>query len=135
MRLTSGAGSRAAKYRHLLDRELQASDAELSLLAVLLLRGPQTPGELKPRTERLHAFSSLDEVETTLAGLVTRELVARRERRPGQKEDRYEQLLGESAAQTAPETGGDAPPKSAAAATGSARSSSGWSNSKRICVP
>jgi uncharacterized protein YceH (UPF0502 family) len=93
-RLASGAGSRASKYRHLLDEALGLSQGELSLIAVLMLRGPQTPGELKQRTERLHPFASLDEIDVTLERLVERELAARLPRRPGQKETRYEQLLG-----------------------------------------
>jgi uncharacterized protein YceH (UPF0502 family) len=93
-RLASGAGSRARKYRHLLPEALGVDDAELSLLAVLMLRGPQTPGELKQRSERLHGFTSLADVEEALEGLVSRGLVARQERRPGQKEVRYSQLLG-----------------------------------------
>jgi uncharacterized protein len=93
-RLASGRGSRVVKYRHLLDEALGLSDGELGVLAVLMLRGPQTPGELKQRTERLHAFTSLGEVEEVLERLVERELVRRLERRPGQKETRYEQLLG-----------------------------------------
>ncbi|MBA3375544.1 MAG: YceH family protein [Actinobacteria bacterium] len=93
-RLTSGAGSRAAKYRHLLDEAVGVSPAELSLLAVLMLRGPQTPGELKQRVERLNPFASLAEIEAALTGLVARQLVARLPRRPGQKEERYAQLLG-----------------------------------------
>jgi uncharacterized protein YceH (UPF0502 family) len=93
-RLASGAGSRARKYRHLLPEALDLDPAELSLLAVLMLRGPQTPGELKQRSERLHGFDDLAAVQETLARLIGRELVARHGRRPGQKEDRYEQLLG-----------------------------------------
>jgi uncharacterized protein len=93
-RLASGAGSRAVKYRHLFDEALSVSRAELSLLAVLMLRGPQTPGELKQRTDRLHHFESPADAETVLEGLIQRELVARQERRPGQKEQRYAQLLG-----------------------------------------
>ena len=93
-RLASGAGSRAVKYRHLLDGALRLSDAQLSLLAVLMLRGPQTPGELKGRTERLHSFGSLATLQEALDELRERELVARLSRRPGQKEDRYAQLLG-----------------------------------------
>src|SRR6266566_9520792 len=61
-RFASGASSRALKYRHLLDEALSLSGAELSLLAMLMLRGPQTLGELKQRTERLHRFASLEEV-------------------------------------------------------------------------
>ena len=94
-RLASGAGSRALKYRHLLGEALELSEPELSLLAVLMLRGPQTPGELKQRTERLYRFESVGAVGETLDELARRELVARLERRPGQKEDRYAQLLGE----------------------------------------
>jgi uncharacterized protein YceH (UPF0502 family) len=93
-RLASGAGSRARKYRHLLDEALGADDAELSLLAVLMLRGVQTPGELKQRTERLHGFADLATVQEALDRLVERGYVARLERRPGQKEERYRQLLG-----------------------------------------
>jgi hypothetical protein len=93
-RLTSGASSRARKYRHLLPEALDVDEAELALLAVLMLRGPQTPGELKQRTERMQGFESLAAVQETLDRLVERELVARHERRPGQKELRYEQLLG-----------------------------------------
>ena len=59
-----------------------------------MLRGPQTPGELKQRTDRLHHFESPADAEIVLEGLIQRELVARQERRPGQKEQRYAQLLG-----------------------------------------
>jgi uncharacterized protein YceH (UPF0502 family) len=93
VRLTSGPGSRAAKYRHLLDDALGVSNVELAILAVLMLRGPQTPGELKVRTERLHHLESLDEVDRRLAGLVESGLAAQLPRRPGQKEARYQQLL------------------------------------------
>jgi uncharacterized protein YceH (UPF0502 family) len=93
-RFASSAGSRALKYRHLLDEALGLSDPELVVLAVLMLRGAQTPGELKQRTERMHRFGSPAEMVQTLEGLVRRELVRRLERRPGQKEERYEQLLG-----------------------------------------
>jgi uncharacterized protein YceH (UPF0502 family) len=95
-RLASGPGSRAAKYRHMVDDALGLADEELALLCVLLLRGPQTPGELKGRTERLHRFESLAEIDEWLRRLIERELVAVLARRPGQKEERYEQLLGES---------------------------------------
>jgi uncharacterized protein YceH (UPF0502 family) len=93
-RLASGAGSRARKYRHLLADAFALEDAELSLLAVLMLRGPQTPGELKQRGQRLHDFADLAAVQAALDRLVQRGHVARHPRRPGQKEDRYEQLLG-----------------------------------------
>jgi uncharacterized protein YceH (UPF0502 family) len=93
-RLASGAGSRARKYRQLLGEALDLDDPEISLLGVLMLRGPQTPGELKQRSERLHPFESLAAVDETLTRLIERGHVARQERRPGQKEQRYEQLLG-----------------------------------------
>jgi uncharacterized protein YceH (UPF0502 family) len=98
-RLASGAGSRARKYRHLLPEALDLDDAELALLAVLMLRGAQTPGELKQRSERLHAFGDLAAVQETLERLLERELVVRQPRRPGQKEERYEQVLGGDQAQ------------------------------------
>jgi uncharacterized protein YceH (UPF0502 family) len=93
-RLASGAGSRARKYRHLLGEALDLDDAELSLLAVLMLRGTQTPGELKQRVERLHAFADLAAVHETLEKLIERDYVERRPRRPGQKEERFAHLLG-----------------------------------------
>jgi len=103
-RLASGAGSRARKYRQLLDRELPATEPELAVLCVLMLRGPQTPGELKQRTDRLHAFGDLAAVEDTLLGLIDRKLVRPLDRRPGQKEQRYQQLLGgEGGAPDAPD--------------------------------
>ena len=93
-RLASGAGSRARKYRHLLDEALGLDDAEQSVLAVLMLRGAQTPGELKQRADRLHAFADLPAVHEVLDRLIEKGHVARLERRPGQKEERYRHLLG-----------------------------------------
>ncbi len=95
----ASAGGRARKYRHLLADAFGLDDAEVSVLAVLMLRGPQTPGELKQRGQRLHDFGDLATVQETLDRLVERGQVARHERRPGQKEDRYEQLLGGTSAQ------------------------------------
>jgi uncharacterized protein YceH (UPF0502 family) len=97
VRLASGPGSRAVKYRHLFDEALRVSGPEISLLAVLMLRGPQTLGELKTRTERMHGFESTAEVDEVLRGLGQRELVAQLDRRPGQKEERWTQLLGSDA--------------------------------------
>jgi hypothetical protein len=102
-RLASGPGSRAVKYRHLFDEALRLDDADLALLAVLMLRGPQTLGELKSRTERLHRFESIAAVEERLIALRERELVARLPRRPGQKEERFAQLLGAEAGEGVPE--------------------------------
>jgi uncharacterized protein YceH (UPF0502 family) len=93
-RLASGHGSRAVKYRHLAEEALGLDREELAVLAVLLLRGPQTPGELKARTERLAPMTSLDDVERVLSALGEHDYVRRIGRRPGQKEDRFEHLLG-----------------------------------------
>jgi hypothetical protein len=115
-RFASGASSRALKYRHLFDEALGLSEPQISLLAVLMLRGPQTLGELKGRSERMHHFESLEDVQATVDGLAERELVVRVPRRPGQKEDRYGQLLGgdegEPAASPVPDTA--APPTTVA---------------------
>jgi uncharacterized protein YceH (UPF0502 family) len=92
-RLASGAGSRTAKYRHLLAEALPMNTAEQAIMCVLMLRGAQTPGELKQRTERMHSFSDLTVVRETLDQLIERELVAQLDRRPGHKEERYAQLL------------------------------------------
>ncbi|HEY5317729.1 MAG TPA: DUF480 domain-containing protein [Solirubrobacteraceae bacterium] len=92
-RLASGAGSRAIKYRHLAEEGLGLGDQALAVLCVLLLRGPQTPGELKARSERLAHIGSLAEVERLLQELGDRGYVARLPRRPGLKEDRFVHLL------------------------------------------
>jgi uncharacterized protein len=101
VRLASGAGSRATKYRHLLAEALPMDAEEQALMCVLMLRGPQTPGELKQRSERMRAFADLADVHDALARLIERELVARRERRAGQKEERYAQLLEDGAGEEA----------------------------------
>jgi uncharacterized protein YceH (UPF0502 family) len=129
-RLTSGAGSRAPKYRHLLDEALGLPEDELAVLCVLMLRGPQTPGELKQRTERLHPLADLSAVLDALERLIGRDLAERLPRRPGQKEERYTHLLGDDEAQaTAPAAPGapapadadfdDAPAQAAASAAAS----------------
>jgi uncharacterized protein len=93
-RLASYHGSRASKFRQLFDEALGLAPDEMAMLAVLMLRGPQTPGELKARTERMHPFADLAALHDTLDRLIGRDLVARLERRPGQKEERYVQLVG-----------------------------------------
>jgi uncharacterized protein YceH (UPF0502 family) len=108
VRFASGQGSRAAKYRHLVDQALQIGGAEQAVLTVMLLRGPQTPGELKGRTERLHPFASLAAVEETVDQLIHRGYAERVARRPGQKEDRFGHLLG-SDAEAPDATGGTVP--------------------------
>ena len=111
--LASWSNRRAMKYRHTLDSALGLSGPEIALLCVLMLRGSQTPGELKQRSERLHRFAGLEELEQTLAGLIDRGLAARLERRPGQREERFVQLLEGEAGEAAPPSA--APPSVAPA--------------------
>jgi uncharacterized protein len=92
-RLASGA--RAAKYRHLLDETPGLARDEQALLAVLMLRGPQTPGELRTRSERMQRFEDLAAMEDALGRLIERGFVVRHPRRPGQKEERYAHRLSE----------------------------------------
>ena len=117
--LASWSNRRAMKYRHTLDSALGLSDPELAVLCVQMLRGPQTPGELKQRTDRLHAFAGLEEVENTVRGLIERELAAGVPRRPGQREGRYAQLLG-GADEDVDTDAGAATPASRRAAAGPA---------------
>jgi uncharacterized protein YceH (UPF0502 family) len=102
-RLASGPGSRVVKYRHLLDEALGVTPAQLAVLAVLMLRGGQTPGELKGRTERMYPFAALREVQNVLDELIERALVERLERRPGQKEVRYRLVIEGESGETAAE--------------------------------
>jgi len=100
-RLASGAGSRAIKYRHLAEEALGLDRPELAILSVLLVRGPQTAGELKGRTGRMAQIGSPAEVEARLEELSARGYARRLERRPGHKEDRFVQLLGGDVAEEA----------------------------------
>jgi uncharacterized protein YceH (UPF0502 family) len=90
-RLASGA--RAAKYRHLLDENPGLARDEQAVLAVLMLRGPQTLGELRTRTERMQPFADTAELQAVLARLADRGFAELQPRRPGQKEQRYAHLL------------------------------------------
>jgi uncharacterized protein YceH (UPF0502 family) len=92
--LASWSTARSVKYKHLLDQALDLDDAQLSLLAVLMLRGPQTAGELRHRTERMYRFDSAEELERALGQLVARELAGALPRRPGERGQRYEHRLG-----------------------------------------
>lgn len=84
-------GRSVLRYRHELAEQLGLDQPQMALLGVLMLRGPQTPGELRSRTERMAAFADLHEVEAELAALADRQepLVLRLGRSPGQKEDRF----------------------------------------------
>ena len=154
-RLASGAGSRAPKYRHLLDEALGLPEDELAVLCVLMLRGAQTPGELKQRTERLHPLADLSAVLDALERLIGRELAARLPRRPGQKEERYTHLLDDDGGRARRAGAGRAgragagaaaprrsrPPRrpspapAPAAAPTPTRASGGWRTRWPLCAP
>jgi uncharacterized protein YceH (UPF0502 family) len=91
-----GSTSRVPKYKHVMPEVLHINAAETALMCALMLRGPQTPGELRGNASRLYEFTGLDEVEQTLSALITHEpdpLVARLPRQAGQKEVRFGHLL------------------------------------------
>lgn len=113
-RTARGEGSRVYKHSHLLRETLALDPAALAALSVLMLRGPQTAGELRTRTERQHAFPSLGALEETLAELAGRDepLVERLSRAPGQKEARWRELLSGDGDTRAP--GPPAEPRAAA---------------------
>lgn len=97
VRAVTTADGRVPKYRHVLDEALGLKSPEMAVMCVLMLRGAQTVGEIRTRTERLYPFSALSFVETTLEDLMTREgapLVLKLPRQSGQKESRYAHLLG-----------------------------------------
>ena len=97
-------GARTTKYRHVLHERLDLDPAELALVTVLLLRGPQTLNELRTRTERAHAFAGNDEVAAALESLAARTepVVVHLPRQPGQKETRWAHLLGDGPDERAP---------------------------------
>jgi len=96
IRVVTTADGRVPKYRHVLDEALGLKSPEMAVMCMLMLRGAQTVGEIRTRTERLYPFSALSFVETTLEDLMTREvpLVSKLPRQSGQKESRYAHLLG-----------------------------------------
>jgi uncharacterized protein YceH (UPF0502 family) len=106
--LASWSTARSVKYKHLLDQALGLDDAQLGLLTVLMLRGPQTAGELRQRSERIHRFDSGEEVEETLERLAERELAVALPRRPGERGQRYAHRLSEARAEAPPAS--EAPP-------------------------
>lgn len=89
-------GARVQRWRHNLDRRWELDAATKAVLTVLLLRGPQTPGELRARTDRMHPFDATDDVEAVLVTMAAGDepLVVQLERRPGQKESRWAHLAG-----------------------------------------
>jgi len=101
----NGADSRVTKYEHRLQEVYNFTRGEIAVLCVLLLRGPQTPGELRGRTERMHRFEDLDQVQAALQRLMQREppLAAVLPRQPGTKEARYAHLMSGDVEYAAPE--------------------------------
>jgi uncharacterized protein YceH (UPF0502 family) len=91
----SGSGLRSIKYAHLLDFKTQLDDASIAIMCVLLLRGPQTPGELRGRTNRMYDFKDLHEAESCLSSLAVSDppYVIRLPKLPGTKENRYSHLM------------------------------------------
>jgi uncharacterized protein YceH (UPF0502 family) len=89
--------SRVPKYEQTFSKELKLITREEAIICILLVRGPQTIGEIRGRTERLYAFSGLDEVQETITNLENIDMVKKLPRQPGRKESRYTHLLsGES---------------------------------------
>jgi uncharacterized protein YceH (UPF0502 family) len=107
----AGTGARATKYRQVLDEKLDLTEGERAVITLLLLRGPQTPGELRSRAERLHEFADASEVEQTLGALAARDapLVVELDRQAGQKERRWAHLLGPRPTEPALTTAAAAP--------------------------
>ncbi len=103
-RTVHGKGDRVLKYKHVAGETLEVTDRQAALLAVLMLRGPQTLGELRNRTGRYAEFAGLEEVEAELAALAVAEepKAERLDRRPGEKESRYRHLMGGPTAEPVP---------------------------------
>src|SRR5215831_16044735 len=93
VRAVQHSGSRVMKFQHLMNERLNLDAPALGVMCVLMLRGPQTSGEIRGRTSRLAEFGSVADVETVLASLSAAGLVVQLDRRPGQKEARYVHLL------------------------------------------
>jgi uncharacterized protein YceH (UPF0502 family) len=110
--IITGAGSRVPKYGHRISEKFNLGRRELAILCELMLRGPQTLGELRTRAERMHPFGDLAEVESVIDRMP--ELIAKLPRRPGEKEARYAHLLSGEPPVSAPS------PASAASLTGPA---------------
>ena len=97
------SGSRVRKYAQTFSQEYKLNGREEAVICILLVRGPQTPGEIRGRTERLHTFASLEEVQETIIGLENLELVKKLPKQPGRKESRYTHLLCEEPDESAGE--------------------------------
>src|SRR5262249_621369 len=102
VRAITPGDARVMKFQHLVTEKLDLDQPTRGVLCVLMLRGPQTLGEIKTRTNRLADFTSLADVEAAVSELIARELVMEIARRPGQKETRYAHLLSGAPSETAP---------------------------------
>jgi uncharacterized protein len=122
-----GADTRVTKYEHRLQEVFNFMRSEMAVVCVLLLRGPQTPGELRTRTERMHRFDALDEVQSTLQKLMQRDppLAKVLPRQPGTKESRYAHLL-------AGDVAGEPPPSAATGDHGTPFAASGRADAERV---
>jgi uncharacterized protein YceH (UPF0502 family) len=130
--LASWSTARSVKYKHVLDQALGLAPPELSLLTVLMLRGPQTPGELRTRAERIYRFESNDELDRSLRTLIDRELVAPLPRRPGERGQRYAHLLQGAPADGAPPAADGAWPTDAPQLPAEAPAAGGGDLSERV---
>ena len=128
-RVASGHSSRSSKYRHLLAETLALPADQTAVLCVLLLRGDQTPGELKQRCERLHPFDDLSAVEAAIDGLAERGLAQRLERRPGEKQIRCRQLMSAGTQEDAGDEGNEPGYEGAGAESSSAEEPSAAADS------
>jgi uncharacterized protein len=116
--LASWSTARSVKYKQVLDQALGLTPPQLSLLTVLMLRGPQTPGEVRTRVERMHRFDSNEELDSTLRELIERELVTPLERRPGERGQRFAHTLEGEPAEASADGIPSAAPEPAPAPTG-----------------
>jgi uncharacterized protein YceH (UPF0502 family) len=106
------SGGRVSRYSHNLERVLQVPSQSAAILASLMLRGPQTAGELRQRCERIHRFAGGEDAEEALEALIERRLVTRLPRRPGERGQRYEHLLaGDAEGEPGPSESQPAPPE------------------------
>ena len=109
VRAVQHTGSRVMKFQHLLAERLDLDTPLLAALCVLMLRGPQTPGEIRSRSGRLASFDTVGDIDAALAQLRSKQLVVELARRPGQKESRWAHLLSGAAAAEAGEVESEAP--------------------------
>jgi uncharacterized protein YceH (UPF0502 family) len=121
--LASWSTARSVKHKHLFDQALGLDDPQLALMTVLMLRGAQTPGELRQRSERIHRFEDGEELDRTLSELMQRDLVRALPRQPGERGQRYAHRLSEADEASAPADAAPAPAEPGPPATPAAEPS------------